>query len=87
MVKLRAWDTSTISRSSLIVKIVLAGYVAVVWIWCFYSAIFIGNISDNDNDNGNNVNDSNVYVVVLEWNSVIINLFWLLSFVKEWKYF
>jgi hypothetical protein len=26
-----------------------------------------------------------MYVVILEWNSVLINLLWVLSFVYEWK--
>lgn len=32
-------------------------------------------------------NKQDIYVVIVEWNSVIINLLWILSFVCEWKKF
>ena len=39
MTKLRKWDTTTLSRTSLTLKQVLAGYVALVWIWCVINLI------------------------------------------------
>lgn len=30
-------------------------------------------------------NKQDIYVVILEWNSVLINLVWVLTMVMEWK--
>lgn len=38
MNRLRHWDTSVMSKLSLTLKLILAVYVAAVWIWCFYGA-------------------------------------------------
>ena len=73
--KLRAWDTSVLSRPSLLLKQVLALYIAGIWIWCIYGLL---TEAENKDD---------IYVVILEWNSVSINLLWLLTFAYEWKNF
>lgn len=38
MDRLRHWDTSVMSKFSLTLKLILAIYVATVWIWCIYKA-------------------------------------------------
>lgn len=71
MYKLRHWDTSVMSKCSLSIKVILAVYIALIWIWCIYGAITSGLERGSDE-----------YVVILEWNSVMINLFWVLSMVS-----
>lgn len=39
LTKLHNWDASTLSKNSLIVKQLLAGYVALVWIYCVYNIL------------------------------------------------
>ena len=34
--RLRSWDTSTISRCSLIIKQLLSAYISIIWIWCLW---------------------------------------------------
>lgn len=54
----------------------LAIYVSGVWLYCIY-----GLITDSVDIEGK----SDKYIVIIEWNSVLINLLWVLSFVFEWK--
>jgi hypothetical protein len=37
--KLRHWDTSVVSATSLLLKKLLAGYVAGVWVYCLYGVL------------------------------------------------
>lgn len=39
MDRLRHWDTSVMSKFSLTLKLLLAVYVAGIWIWCIYGAL------------------------------------------------
>ena len=74
IVKLYNWDSSVLTRSSLMLKLLITGYIALIWIYCIVGLIF---------DSKHN----NKYVVIVEWNSVWGNLLWVLSFVYEWKHF
>lgn len=76
MTKLREWDTSVMGSFSLKIKQLLSLYIGLLWAWCLY------NISQEPSKN-----KQDIYVVIVEWNSVIINLFWVLSMVCEWKSF
>lgn len=76
MTKLRRWDTTVISRLSLTLKQILAAYISLIWIYCIYNMITESSESPNKQD---------IYVVILEWNSVLINLVWVLTMVMEWK--
>ncbi len=58
----------------MLLKKLLAGYVAGVWIYCIYG---LATTTDHHR--------SNQFVVIVEWNSVLVNLLWVLSFVCEWK--
>lgn len=73
--KLRSWDTSVISKGSLMIKNILAIYIAGVWVYCVYGLI----------RGGGHLNKSDIYVVIVEWNSVMINLLWVFTMVLEWK--
>lgn len=76
MNKLRSWDCSVMSKWSLIIKNLLAIYITGIWTYCIYGLI-----------NGKNDNKSDIYVVILEWNSVLVNLLWVLTMVFEWRKF
>lgn len=78
MTKMRQWDTSTIGRSSLIIKQILSIYILALWAWCLYNIYM---------EQGSQPNKQDIYVVIIEWNSVLINLFWIFSLVFEWKHF
>jgi len=65
------WDSSVISRNSYIIKLILAIYVAIVWV-CTLTGLVTHPSGSND--------DENVYIVVLEWNSVYVCIFWILSY-------
>lgn len=58
-------------------KQILAIYIALVWGWCLYEII----------QEGSGVGKQDIYVVIVEWNSVLINLFWVFTLVFEWKHF
>lgn len=75
MTRLRSWDTSVMSKTSLRLKQLLGFYVTGVWVYCLYNII-----------QENHKNKQDIYVVIVEWNSVIINLFWVLTLVLEWKH-
>ena len=55
---------------------VLAIYVAIVWVGTLIGLIL--------NPSGRN-DDENVYIVILEWNSVYVCLFWIMSYYPEWS--
>lgn len=68
LAKMRQFDTSIISWCSLFIKKILVIYVIGIWLYCIINMIL-----------ENNKNHQDIYVVILEWNSVLINLLWLLS--------
>ena len=74
--ELRHWDSSVISRKSMVLKKALAFYIVSVWIYCIYGLL----TTPNDNQK-----KSDQFVVIVEWNSFLGNLLWVLTFVLEWK--
>lgn len=72
----RQWDSSIVSRKSMLLKKLLAFYVSGVWVYCIYGLI---------TTSGELEKKSDMYVVIVEWNSVLVNLLWVLSFVFEWR--
>jgi hypothetical protein len=70
------WDSTVISRKSYLIKMILAGYVGLVWVGTLAGLVL--------NPSGQN-DDENVYIVILEWNSVYVCLFWILSYLPEWS--
>jgi hypothetical protein len=58
------------SLRSLQFKIVLAAYVTLVWIYCLYESFGEQNSPD--------------FTVIVEWNALLIDLLWILSFGEEW---
>ena len=73
--RLRHWDTTVLTRRSMLLKKLLAGYVSGVWIYCIYGLLTTPDLSQKKSDQ---------FVVIVEWNSVLVNLLWVLSFVMEW---
>lgn len=59
----------------MLLKKLLAGYVSGVWIYCIYGLLTTPDLSQKKSDQ---------FVVIVEWNSVLVNLLWVLSFVMEW---
>lgn len=76
MTKMREWDTSVMGLCSLRIKQVLSLYIGALWAWCLYHIL-----------NESSSNKQDIYVVIVEWNSVMINLVWVLSMVMEWNHF
>lgn len=72
--ELRRLDSSTISSSSLALKKALSFYNAGVWVYCLY--MLMTESSENHSD---------IYVAIVEWNSLVTNLLWLLSSVIDWR--
>lgn len=73
----RQWDSSIMTRKSMLLKKLLAFYVSAVWVYCIYGLITTSDEIEQKK--------SDMYVVIVEWNSVLVNLLWVLSFVFEWK--
>ena len=78
MTKLRNWDSSVMSKLSLRLKQILGFYITGVWAYCLYYI---------SQESSGSANKQDIYIVIVEWNSVIINLFWVLTLVMEWKSF
>lgn len=74
-VKMRNWDARFMTRSSLLKKTLVAGYLTVVWGYCI-----IGLILENA------ANKDDIYVVIVEWNLVYAGLVWIFCFVEDWKH-
>lgn len=68
--RFRQWDSTIISQRSMNVKIALATYITIVWVYCLYHSVKSNSVD---------------YTVVVEWNAYLINLLWILSFAEEWK--
>lgn len=79
LTKMHAYDTRTIGHRSLFSKQMLALYVAGVWLYCIIGLT----LSSEDDLKGK----GDKYVVIVEWNTVIFCLLWVLSFAEEWKAF
>lgn len=56
----------------------LAIYLLALWIYCLFGLIFevIPTATDDD-----------IYIVIVEWNSVYVGLIWVLSFAFDWKHY
>ena len=70
---MRNWDSSFMSWQSWAMKRLTCYYILAVWIYCLYGILLGDSKKHND------------FVVIVEWNTVIVNLLWLLSFRREWK--
>ena len=75
--EVRKWDTSIISKTSMNMKLLLAFYLAGVWVYCIY-----GLLTTPDDEN---MKKKDRFTVIVEWNSVLVNLLWVLSYVLEWR--
>ena len=53
-------------------KIALAVYSLIIWIYCLYHSL-------------KGIENKTDFTVVLEWNAYLIDLLWILSFAEEWK--
>lgn len=74
---MRRWDTKFMSAWSLVQKIVVAGYLSIIWIYCL-----VGLVSEQIHPS----NDDDVYVVIVEWNLVYAGLIWVLCFLGDFKH-
>ena len=74
--KMRNWNTQSMSRLSLVAKVVVAGYLSIVWVYCL-----IGLISEAVG----HANDDDKYIVIVEWNLVYAGLIWILCFLPDFK--
>lgn len=75
MKDMRDWDSRLFSRKSILVKIVVVGYILGVAIYCLVGAVAKGE-PENDDD---------IHVVIIEWNLTLGGLVWLLTFVLDWQ--
>ena len=66
--KMRKWDASIMSSESWFIKRLTCFYILGVWLYCLYGIQFGDHHKHND------------FVVIVEWNTVVVNLLWLLSF-------
>lgn len=79
LTRLREFDTRTISRTSLLAKQILAGYLVLLWVYCLIKIILVSKDEELDGK-------SDRYVNIVEWNTVTVGLLWVLSFYWEWKH-
>jgi hypothetical protein len=70
---MRNWDTSVMTPRSWFLKKLTCGYLILVWIYSAIGIVLGGSKKQDD------------YVDIIEWNSVSINLLWVLSFVDDWQ--
>lgn len=75
---IRRWDTRFMSRWSLIQKIIVAGYLSGVWIYCIIGLIKEAIIPPKHNGD-------DIYIVIVEWNLVYAGLIWILCFLGDFK--
>lgn len=76
--RLKEWDSSVISQSSWRWKLFTCCYLTFVWVGCISMFIYKNFIKKEYSDPGD-------WLIVLEWNSVFVNILWLLSFSEEFK--
>lgn len=72
--KMRNWDTTTFTRGSVNSKIVVAGYLSIVWIYCIYGLLTEAKANGDDQ-----------YIVIVEWNLVYAGLIWVLCFLGDFS--
>lgn len=72
--KMRRWDTSFLTPNSYRLKIIITIYLVALWVYCI-----VGLITEN-------LSQDDVYVVIVEWNSVYVCMGWILSFGWDWKH-
>ncbi len=75
---MRRWDSRFMSKSSLTQKIIVAGYLSVIWFYCIYGLIIENLKSDKPNEDDK-------YIVIVEWNLVYAGLIWILCFLGDFK--
>ena len=79
LTQLRDFDWKTISKTSLRCKQVLAGYLVALWIYCIVMIIAVSLYEVGWESK------SDMYVNIVEWNTVTVGLLWVLTFYWEWK--
>ena len=75
MREMHRWDTTSFSSKSILIKIIIVGYITGVAVYCAIGAIA----------SGTPANDDDIHVVIIEWNLTLGGLVWLLTFVLDWK--
>jgi hypothetical protein len=75
MRELHNWDTTALSKTSILAKILVTGYITGVALYCGVGALMEGDAA----------NDDDIYLVIIEWNLTIGGLVWLLTFTLDWK--
>lgn len=64
--------------SSLSQKIIVAGYLSIVWFYCLGGLIYEGLFPSGKNGD-------DIYIVIVEWNLVYAGLIWVLCFLGDFK--
>jgi hypothetical protein len=76
--KMRNWDVRFMEKRSLIIKMIVALYLSIIWVYCLIGLIIYGNDSEHPND-------EDIYIVIVEWNLVYAGLIWILCFFSDMK--
>lgn len=76
--RLKEWDSSVLSLVSWRWKLFTCSYVTLVWFVCTGMFIFTNFIPHKLGDPGD-------WIMVIEWNTVFINIIWLMSFKEEFS--
>ena len=74
MREMHEWDYTAFSKKSIVVKIIIIGYITGVAVYCGIGSLVKGTPS----------NDDDIYVVIIEWNLTLGCLVWLLTFAMDW---
>ena len=69
------WNPTTLTRGSLLTKMVIVGFISGTAGYCAIGAILEGSDS----------NDDDIYMVIIEWVLCLGGLVWLLTFTLDWK--
>ena len=75
MREMHNWDPSSFSKNSILIKIIIVGYITGVAAYCGIGSLFQESPS----------NDDDIHVVIIEWNLTLGGLVWLLTFAMDWK--
>ena len=69
------WSSTSFSRTSIWIKIIIFLYILGVALYCAVGAL-VEETPSNDDD---------THLVIIEWNLTIGGMLWLFSFVLDWK--
>lgn len=75
MREMHSWDTTSFTKKSITVKIIIVGYITGVALYCGIGALL----------GGTPANDDDIHVVIIEWNLTLGGLVWLLTFTLDWQ--